>query len=189
MGTARTERRGYHGYFVGERARINCEAVPVLPARLVRNLFDEQKSYLLEWRSPFGEQKIFDSVTITFHRTPHDYIDLLRHTHGPDAVVKIIWRAQPRSRGYVLSLACPGCSASKFFLYGAEWDKFSGRSNRVRFIGWLCRTCAHLRYSSEGNGLLIRGGPLSKLIGMYVPDERHERPALWLPEVSKGQQR
>src|SRR6266480_4764408 len=60
-------------------------------------------------------------------------------------------------------------------IYGWEWDSFSGWSNRVRQISWRCRSCARLRYSSEGGyscpGILFRAfGNLP-------------RPDLWLPYV------
>ena len=41
---------------------------------------------------------------------------------------------------------------------GWEWDCFWGWSNRVRSISWPCRSCARLRYSSEGCALVLRGG-------------------------------
>ncbi len=40
-----------------------------------------------------------------------------------------------------------------------------------------------LRYSSEGGALLIRGGRLSRLLRMEVPDMSSPRPELWLPYV------
>ena len=48
-------------------------------------------------------------------------------------------------------------------------DSISGWSNSVGRIGWRCRSCARLRYSSEGGALVSRGGPISRLLRMPCP--------------------
>ena len=44
--------RGWHGHFLGFWARLNCENMPVIPARLVRSNLDDPRKipYLLVWK-------------------------------------------------------------------------------------------------------------------------------------------
>ena len=60
-------------------------------------------------------------------------------------------------------------------VYGWEWNQFSGRSNVVCRVSWRCRSCARLRYSSEGG--YVRPGMMFRAFG-NLP-----RPDLWLPYV------
>jgi len=88
----------------------------------------------------------------------------------------------PRNGGRALFLLCPWCETPRRFVYGWEWDSFSGWSNRVRRIGWRCRSCARLRYSSEGGYLRGSGrGALAAFI--RVTYGNLPRPELWLPYV------
>jgi hypothetical protein len=104
----------------------------------------------------------------------NDYAELKR-TDGSITFLRIVWRTLPRNGGRTLFLMCPVCDTLRRFVYGWEWDSFSGRSNRVRRIGWRCRSCARLRYSSEGG--YLRPGMLFRTFG-NLP-----RPESWLPYV------
>jgi hypothetical protein len=59
-------------------------------------------------------------------------------------------RMLPRNGGRALLLFCSYCNTPRRYVYGWEWDSFSGWSNRLRSISWRCRSCARLRYTSEG---------------------------------------
>jgi hypothetical protein len=47
----------------------------------------------------------------------------------------------------------------------------------------LCRECAELRYYSEGGALVLRGGPISRLLRHPCPDLSSPCPASWLSYV------
>src|SRR6516165_9257865 len=79
----------------------------------------------------------------------NNYVELKRND-GSATRLRIVWRMLPRNGARALFLLCPWCETPRRFVYGWEWDRFSGRSNVVRNISWRCRSCARLRYSSEG---------------------------------------
>jgi hypothetical protein len=98
--------------------------------------------------------------------------------------LRIVWRMLPRNGGRALFLFCPHCETPRRHVYGWEWDSVSGWSNRVRSISWRCRSCARLRYSSEGGYLRPTGlGRLGHLGVMLAAYGNLPRPKLWLPYV------
>jgi hypothetical protein len=155
--------------------------MPVIPAGIARsNLEDPRKiPYLLVWRDE-RNGKIKEAVRLTRHVDSHDsqatdnFVELKR-TDGSLTILRFVWRMLPRNGGRALLLICSYCKTPRRHVYGWEWDSVSGWSNRVRSISWRCRSCARLRYSSEGGylcpGITFRG--CRKL----------PRPALWLPYV------
>lgn len=181
----RKQGRGWHGYFLGFWARLNCEEMPVIPAWLVRcNLDDPHKiPYLLIWRRE-SDHKIMEAVRLAQYIAAgtegNTYVELKR-PNGERTILRIIWRMLPRNGGRALLLVCPYCNTPRRFVYGWEWDSFSGWSNRVRQVPWCCRACNRLRYSSEGG--YLRGGRdwLSRFMG-FDPGNL-PRPEPWLPYV------
>lgn len=177
----RKQARGSHQHFIGFRARLNCESIPVIPAWLVRSNIDDPRGipYLLVWKSEW-DGKIKEVVRLARYVDPHDpqatryHVELKRPYWGA-TVLRLIWRTLPRNGGLALFLECPDCKTPRRFVYGWEWDSFSGWSNRARRIGWRCRDCARLRYSSEGGYLRTSG--VFRALG-NLP-----RPELWLPYV------
>jgi hypothetical protein len=182
----RKQGRGWHQHFIGSWARLNCEEMPVIPAWLVRaNLDDPRKiPYLLVWK---GERdgKIMEAVRLARQRDfagcvelnradSHDYVEVKR-TSGSFTILQIVWRTLPRNGGRALLLRCPCCEMPRRHVYGWEWDSFSGWSNRVRSVSWRCRTCARLRYSSEGG--YLRPSIMFRAFGNL------SRPEPWLPYV------
>ncbi len=170
---------GSHGRFVGSWARLNCEDIPVIPAWIVRcNLKDPRKiPYLLAWmeqRNGKIREGVRLSCTVAAH-TPHDEVELKR-TDGSITVLRIVWRTLPRNGGRALLLSCSTCSRPCLHVYGWEWDCYSGWSNVVRQVSWRCRSCARLRYSSEGGHLR----PRSRFLRCFG---NRPRPELWLPLV------
>ena len=94
----------------------------------------------------------------------------------------IVWRMLPRNGGRALFLLCPLCDTPRRHVYGWEWDRVSGWSNRVRSISWRCRSCARLRYSSEGG--YLRGNTRGALGAMFQAAFGNlPRPQSWLPYV------
>jgi hypothetical protein len=151
----RKQGRRSDGRFLGFWARLNCEEMPVIPAWLVRaNLGDPRKiPYLLVWKDERHDPEIKEAVRLTCHADGYSGYVQLKRTDASTTVLGILWRELPRNGGRALFLFCPHCQVPRRFVYGWEWDSFSGWSNRVRSISWRCRSCAQLRYSSEGGYL------------------------------------
>jgi hypothetical protein len=178
----RQQGRGWNGHFLGFWARHNCENIPVIPAWLVRsNLNDPRRiPYLLLWKDERHDGEIKEAVRLARYvepsnsRVTDNYIELKR-ADGSVTVLRIVWRMLPRNGGRALWLVCSYCNAPRRYVYGWEWDSFSGWSNRVRQISWRCRSCARLRYSSEGGYLRPRA--------MFQAFGNLPRPDLWLPYV------
>jgi hypothetical protein len=190
----RKQGRGWHQHFIGSWARFNCEEMPVIPAWLVRSCLNDPRGipYLLVWKG-VRDGQIKEAVRLTRQRDfpgceelnradTHDYMELKRHDAGI-TILQIVWRRLPRNGGRALLLRCPNCETPRRYVYGWEWASFSGWLNRVISISWRCRPCARLRYSSEGGALVLRGGPISRLLRLSVPDMSSPRPAPWLPYV------
>jgi hypothetical protein len=89
--------------------------------------------------------------------------------------LRLVWQMLPRNGGRALLLVCSYCNTPRRHVYGWEWDSISGWSNRVRSVSWRCRSCARLRYSSEG-GYLCPGV-------MFRAFGNLPRPESWLPYV------
>jgi hypothetical protein len=154
----------------------------VIPAWLIRNNLDDPRRipYLLVWKDDIHGGKIKEVVRLAGYvgpsksRVTNNYVELKRGD-GSLTVLGFIWRKLPRNGGRALLLVCSCCNRPRRHVYGWEWDSFAGWSNRVRRIGWRCRSCACLRYSSEGGylcpGVMFRG------IGSLP------RPEPWLPLV------
>jgi hypothetical protein len=178
----RQQGRGWNGHFLGFWARLNCENMPVIPARIVRNNLDDPRRipYLLVWKGDRHDGEIKEAVRLTRYvepsnsRVADNYVELKR-ADGSTSVLRITWRMLPRNGGRALLLVCSYCNTPRRHVYGWEWDSFSGWSNRVRRISWRCRSCARLRYSSEGG--YLRPGAMFRAYG-NLP-----RPDLWLPYV------
>ena len=174
--------RGRHQHFIGSWARLNCENMPVIPAWLVRsNLNDPRRiPYLLIWKDERHDGEIKEAVRLARYVDPHDacaennHVELKR-TDGSTTILRVVWRMLPRNGGRALFFLCSYCHTPRRHVYGWEWDSVSGWSNRVRQISWRCRSCARLRYSSEGG--YLRPSRLFRALG-NLP-----RPESWLPYV------
>lgn len=176
----RKQGRGWHGHFLGFWARLNCEEMPVVPAWLVRRNLDDPRKipYLLIWQRE-SDGKIMEAVRLTCHADGYSGYVQLKRTDASVTVLRIVWRALPRDGGSALMLLCFYCNTPRRFVYGWEWDSFSRWSNRVRSVSWQCRSCARLRYSSEGGHLRQSGrGAIAALFRSFgnLP-----RPESWLP--------
>ena len=178
----RRQARGRHQHFIGSWARLNCESMPVIPVWLVRRCLDDPRRipYLLIWKDEMHDGQIKEAVRLARYVDPHDsrsetnHVELER-TDGSTTILRVVWRMLPCNGGRALFLFCPHCDTPRRHVYGWEWDSASGWSNRVRQIGWRCRSCARLRYSSEG-GYLSPGMRFRCLGNM-------PRPESWFPHV------
>lgn len=169
------------GRFYGRR--VNCERVPLLPAWALREVLDDPRKipYLLVWKSSWdGEVK--EAVRVAYlGRTPYlpeaDSIEVKR-TDGSVLHLRAFKRSLPRNGGRVLLLACPWCCTLRRALYG--WEPNEDHTSSARRAQWQCRSCARLRYASEGGALVLRSrcAMLRSLSGLSGP-----RPEPWLPYI------
>jgi hypothetical protein len=164
--------------------------MPVLPARLVGNCLNDPRKipYLLIWQDSRDGQ-IKEAARLARYVDPndrcarHNHVEL-RRTDGSVTILRFIWQMLPSKGGRSLLLVCSYCNAPRRYVYGWEWDSFSGWSNRVRSISWRCRSCARLRYSSEGGYLRPSGlRRLGRLGAMLAGYGNLPRPESWLPYV------
>ena len=175
------------GRFFGRR--VNCEQVPMLPAYVVREVLDDPRkiSYLLVWRSPHdGGIREAARVAPHYERAGLGGLDwtgafeIKRHD-GSRNFIRTLLRPLPRNGGRVRLLICPYCSIPRRGLYG--WEPGGQYTHSAVPSDWACRKCSMLRYSSEGGALVMRGGPISRLLGRPIPDMLSPRPKPWLPYV------
>jgi hypothetical protein len=155
--------------------------MPVIPAWLVRRCIDDPRGipYLLVWRREH-DGKIMEAVRLARYVGDDDYVEIKR-TDGDFTVLRTVWRMLPQNAGRALLLLCFCCNTPRRHVYGWEWDSFSGWSNRVRSISWRCRSCAMLRYSSEGG--YRRGSGRGALAAIFRAYGNLPRPEPWLPHV------
>jgi len=113
-----------------------------------------------------------EAVRLARYVGDDDYVEIKR-ADGDYTVLRIVWRMLPRNGGQLLLLVCSYCSTPRRHVYAWEWDSFSGWSNRVRRIAWKCRSCAELRYSSEGGYL--------RTSGLFRAFGNLPRPESWFP--------
>ena len=181
---ALTQIRRNGGRFYG--FRVNCEQVPMLPASTVRAVLDDPREipYFMVWKSRVSNEikqavRLARSVASS-NLSKVESVEIKR-PDGNAVAVHLVWRRQPHG-GRVLLLKCSRCGKPCRALYGAGVGD-DGHVYVVRRADWECRTCCTLRYSSEGGALVMRGGPISRLLRRFVPDESAPRPESWIPYV------
>jgi len=179
------ERRS--GRFFGRR--VNCEHVPLLPSWAVAKMLDDPRKipYLLIWKSEH-DGEIKEAVRIAPHyETPGlgglDWtgaVEIKRHD-GTRNFIRTLLRPLPRNRGSVRLLICPYCNTGRRALYG--WQPGGQYTSSSVTCPWQCRSCAGLRYASEGEALVFRSRwAFARLIeGQFGC--RSPRPESWLPCV------
>jgi hypothetical protein len=141
--------RGWHGYYEG--FSIPCESIPRLPASVVRCVLDDPRHlrYFLFWRwMDRGETR----EVLGIRRLPssEEWVELKR-SDGSLVTIRTVCRRLPRNGGMALLLTCPCCQRPRRYLYG-----WSVSDKRVVRSTWKCRSCAGLRYSSEGTYVRFR---------------------------------
>jgi hypothetical protein len=125
--------------------RVNCESVPCLPVWAVRWVLDDPRGipYLLVWRW-LDRGEVREALRVSRTLPPVEGVELKR-TDGTSQVVETVRRPLPRNGGSALLLVCPHCGGPRRTLYG--WSVCAQQLLRSL---WQCRTCAGLRYRSEG---------------------------------------
>jgi hypothetical protein len=176
-------RRG--GRFFGRR--VNCEYVPILPAGVVRVALDDPRKipYLLIWKSE-SDGQVKEAVRLAPYSEPGPWewtrwVEIKR-PDGSHTVVRTQERVLPRNGAKALLLICPDCTKLCRALYG--WAPAGQYTTSVQRAHWRCRSCAALRYASEGGALVHRGrGAIAQLFEMYEGPCRSDRPERWYPHV------
>jgi len=140
--------RGWHEHFTGER-RVNCEGIPRLPAWAIRWIIEDPRKvpYAIFWRNSSGG--IADMVRVEIN-PDCPWLELqgleVAMTRPDDGCfLHGVRRPLPRGGGSDFLLVCPECFKPRRYLYA--WGNRMGRVIPVR---WPCRSCAGLRYASEG---------------------------------------
>ena len=124
------------GRFFGRR--VNCEQVPVLPAWVVAQVFDdpEETPYLLVWKDSAGT--VQECVHIAAHDSavriattelriwPERDVETgeveIKRDDGTTDIIRTLLRPLPRNGGSVRLLICPDCLTPRRGLYGWEPD-------------------------------------------------------------------
>jgi hypothetical protein len=129
---------------------------------------------------PFhGSNREFFPVRGTFFRC--SWVTVKR-PDGRGDILGAIWRPLPKDGADALFLVCPGCDLPRRYLYG--WEAVGRFTNSAAASRWQCRSCARLRYSSEGGYLRPTGlGRLGQLGFMLAAYGNLPRPESWLPYV------
>ena len=184
------------GRFYGNR--VNCEQVPALPVWAVRWVMDDPRKvpYLLVWKSPWdGEVK--EAVRVSHCSDPGPFYGSnreffysprrgvlrcnwveIKRANRTCVFVRTMEQSLPRRGGRALLLVCPECGNPCRALYGWEpGGEFTCSAQRSQ---WQCRTCAGLRYASEGGALAPSGrGWIARAFRpVHLP-----RPEPWYPYV------
>jgi hypothetical protein len=179
-------RRG--GRFFGRR--VNLEYVPLLPAGAVRWVLLDPRDvpYLLVWRSERdGEAK--DAVRVArcgdpgpFYGPCRDHFSFrgtfrrcswvtVKRPDGRCDILRAVWLPLPRNGAEDLLIVCLGCDSPRRYLYG--WEASGAYTNSAEASHWFCRSCARLRYASEGG--YLRPGRYLRAHGSLP------RPQPWFP--------
>jgi hypothetical protein len=183
-GSSHSESR-CEGRFFGRR--VNCEQIPLLPARVVAWMLDDTRKipYLLIWKSR-SDSTVKEAVRIApyYEAAGPDWtgaFEIKRHD-GTRDFIRTLLRTLPRSRGRVRLLICPYCSIPRRGLYG--WEPGGRFTNSVVRSTWGCRKCNLLRYASEGGALVHHDrGALASLFESFCGPICSDRPEPWLPYV------
>lgn len=179
-------RRG--GRFFGRR--VNCEQVPLLPAWVLGRVLADPRAipYLLVWRSRF-DSTVQEAVRVAPYSEPPSPFPIewagwveIKRTDLTRNLVRTVLRSLPRSRAKARLAICPSCQVPRRALYA--WHPGGTYTTSAVRSGWKCRTCAGLRYASEGGALVFRGrSAVDRMIAVTYGSLRAERPESWLPEI------
>jgi hypothetical protein len=178
-------RRRYDGRFFGRR--VNCEQVPALPAWTVRMVVVDPRKipYLFVWNSR-RDGTPQEAVRVAYLGRPAympeaDSVEVKR-TDASVTHLRVLGRSLPNGNGTYSLLACPSCCGFKRYLYG--WQAGGEYTHSALRSWWQCRSCAGLRYASEGSALVLRGrGNWFRALEAELGTTRSDRPEPWYPDV------
>lgn len=172
--------------------RRNCEFVPCLPARIVARYLADPRNvpYLLVWNArklpieltnetlgwrPVQAARLGPPIGNYPHLgVPDEKWLELRQVDGQRTELRVVHSHMPRGGGKTPLLLCSRCHTPRRAIYGRS-------AHEANTADWICRTCAGLRYASEGGALVFRSRwaatkPLSG--SRLLP-----RPEVWTPIV------
>jgi hypothetical protein len=155
--------------------RVDCEQVPLLPARAVARALDDPRKipYLFVWKRPEDSSER-EAVRVSAWSELVGWAEIKRPDGSRD-LIRSLLQPLPRNGGKARLLICPYCKIPRRGLNGWELGgQYSLSSTRS---SWGCRRCNLLRYASEGGTLLVRPrGTLGHVFGsVHSP-----RPEPWL---------
>lgn len=179
-----TVRRRYGRY---SGARVNCEQVPCLPAGAVAWVLNDprQVPYLMVWKDDRSED-VVEVVRVAAHRERetldwNGWVSVKRPDENA-SLVRTIERPMQRNGGRDRLLVCPRCQKPCRALYG--WRLNPAKLYSAFRSDWQCRSCARLRYASEGGALLHRPRTtIGKCFAQIDGFVRHPRPNPLYPYV------
>jgi hypothetical protein len=164
--------------------------VPQLPAVFVNRMLADPRSipYLFVWRSP-DDGTVQEAVRVSGKIDPAvifppEWTGLveLKRPNGVRGFIRTTLRNATRGAGRVRLLVCGSCQRPCRGLYG--WEPGGPFTSSALPCSWRCRTCAGLRYASEGGVLVLRGrGGWCRQIQAGLGSSRSDRPTPWWPEL------
>lgn len=168
--------------------RINCEDVPCLPVAALTWMLDDPRNvpYLMLWMDQDCE-RILEAVRVM--RSPEMEREIpwakcveIKRANGMKNWLLTTERRLPRNGGKARLVICPHCQTPGRALY--PWRLDPSKPHAVFMSrSWQCRSCAQLRYASEGGALIFR--PRTDLGRMIraVEGPKKDRPEWWYPYV------
>jgi hypothetical protein len=187
VGTSK-QARGWGQHFVGPR--VNCENVPCLPAAAVAWVLNDprQVPYLMVWKNDRWNGEVVLAARVAAYSEPAASDTELTgcvEVKRPDGTCNWIWtieRPLPRHGGKARLLICPRCQRPRRALY--PWKLNPSKPRAVFISTWQCRSCAGLRYASEGGALVFHPRTdLGRLIEALEGPSKSPRPEPWYPYV------
>jgi len=171
--------RGWHQRFAGG-LRTNLESVPRLSATTVRRVLDDRALRVLVWWSATGVIEEAASIEVNPARPLEVIVTRLEAGKLQEdySFLRLVLRPLPRHDARDFLLVCPTCEKPRRYLYA--WRVFGSRLLLGR---WECRTCAGLRYCSEGGGLLHYRRLRHLRVALALRKWREPRPSPWDPDV------
>lgn len=175
--------RDWGGRFIGPR--VNCENVPCMPAAAAAWVLDDprQVPYLLIWLEE-SSGKLIEAARVVEYTPMDRELDWARcleikRADGSKNWIVTVARPMPRNGGKARLVICPRCQRSRRALY--PWKLNPAKRHAVFTSSWQCRSCAQLRYASEGGALVFR--PRTELGRRIraVEGDRKDRPRPWYP--------
>jgi len=184
----RKQARGYGQRFVGPR--VNCEYVPCLPVATIAWVLDDPRKvpYLMVWKNDRWNGEVILAARVASHSeaaaSDTDLTSVVE-VKRPDGTRNWIWtieRPLPRHGGKARHFVCPRCQHPRRALY--DWKLNPSKPHAVFASTWQCRSCAQLRYASEGGALVVHPRTeLGRLIEAVEGTSRSLRPDPWYPYV------
>ena len=158
--------------------RVDCEQVPLLPAKAVAWVLDDPRKipYLLIWKRP-EDSTVREVVRVSACSDLAGWAEIKRPDGARD-LIRTVLQPLPRNGGQARLLICPYCKIPRRGLYG--WELGGQHTSSSTRSTWGCRRCNLLRYASEGGALLVR--PRGTL-GLMFGTVHSPRPESWFPYV------